>query len=512
MNRRKTHTHQNALLVELERARYELRQLYEETPALLHSIGPDGHIQYVSRSWLEHFGYTREEVIGRASTDFLSDEGRRLAKEIVLPRFFRDGVCKDVPYEWQHKDGSFRSVLLSASAVRGSDGQLVRSLAVLRDVTEINDARAIATRERTLRDRFFEYAPDAIVLADSQRRIVELNPAAERAFGWSSAEVCGQLTRLLYAASQDFEHRGRTHYRRSGQSAEEMFLVEYRRRDGTTFLGETVGSAIRGPTGEVENFMGMIRDVSADVEARQQLEIANAELARSNQELEQFAYIASHDLQEPLRMIASFTELIEKRHHEQFDEKSRRFFGYVVEGARRMQRLVSGLLRLSRVCSSGQPPTSTNLNEVADEARVVLSSVIAETNAEIVCGTLPTVLVDRAQMLQVFQNLLSNAVKYRGDKAPQIQIEAESEKDRWRVAVSDNGIGIELAEQKRIFEIFQRVSPAADDGGAGIGLAIVKRVVERHGGQICVKSILGEGSTFSFTLPKQRQDMRAHVS
>jgi light-regulated signal transduction histidine kinase (bacteriophytochrome) len=230
--------------------------------------------------------------------------------------------------------------------------------------------------------------------------------------------------------------------------------------------------------------------------------IAQRELARSNAELEQFAYVASHDLQEPLRMVASFTQLLAKRYRAKLDADADEFIGFAVDGAQRMQLLLNDLLAYSRVGTRGKPLEPIDCNDVLQEAMANLTTAIEESHAEIHAGPLPKVAGDEVQMLQLFQNLVGNALKFRNpEQQPQIQISAQREGANWVFAIRDNGIGIAAEHQSRIFLIFQRLHQRHEYPGTGIGLALCKKVIERHGGRIWVESEPGQGSTFYFTIP-----------
>jgi signal transduction histidine kinase len=225
------------------------------------------------------------------------------------------------------------------------------------------------------------------------------------------------------------------------------------------------------------------------------------ELARSNAELEQFAYVSSHDLQEPLRMIASYSQLIEKRYTDKLDEKGVTFLGYIVEGAKRMQELIDDLLMFSRVGTRGKEMGPVSIRKPLDIALHNLTRLIKESNANISHpDSLPTVIGDTTQLTQLFQNLIANAIKFSGKNIPRIEINAIKLNDYWEFTVKDYGIGIEREHFDRIFVIFQRLHGRSEYPGSGIGLAISKKIVERHGGHIWVESAVGAGTTFHFTL------------
>lgn len=225
------------------------------------------------------------------------------------------------------------------------------------------------------------------------------------------------------------------------------------------------------------------------------------ELARSNRELEQFAYVASHDLQEPLRMIASYTQLLADRYRGKLDEKADRYIHYAVDGATRMQRLIDDLLTFSRVGRLGLVLQNADCNAAIETACQNLENAIREAQAKVEHDRLPVIVADGRLLVQLFQNLISNSIKFRGPEAPRIQISAEKQKREWVFAVTDNGIGIAPEHAQSIFGIFKRLHTHDEYPGSGIGLSICKKIVEQHGGRIWVESALGQGATFRFVLP-----------
>jgi light-regulated signal transduction histidine kinase (bacteriophytochrome) len=224
------------------------------------------------------------------------------------------------------------------------------------------------------------------------------------------------------------------------------------------------------------------------------------ELACSNRDLEQFAYVASHDLQEPLRMVANYTQLLAERYQGKLDPQADKYIHYAVDGATRMQTLIQDLLAFSRAGRQEMEVEPTSCSAVVSDALRNLQAAIQESGAEILTGALPVVSGNASQLRQVFQNLIGNAIKFRGNTAPRIEIGAQQKEEDWELFISDNGIGIAPEHAESIFAVFQRLHTRAEYPGNGIGLSICKKIIERHGGRIWLESRVGKGCTFKFTL------------
>ena len=358
------------------------RRLYDESPVMLHSTDEEGRLVSVSEFWLKKMGYRREEVLGRKSVEFLTEESRRYALDDIIPHFLRDGEVRNVEYQFIRKNGEVFDALLSAIQEPAGSDDIARSLAVITDISKLKRAESE--------------------------------------------------------------------------------------------LGETV-----------------------------------VDLERSNRDLEQFAYLASHDLQEPLRMVASFTELLEQEYGPQLDDRAREFIHFARDGASRMSRMVSDILAYSRVTRDGDMNERADLNVAADVAVVALKHSIDDTGAIVIVEDLPEVTGSFQQLSSLLQNLIGNAIKYRGSEAPVIRVSALNVGQEWQITVADNGIGIEPKHYGRIFDLFKRLHRRDQYEGTGIGLSVCRKIVEAHGGRIWVESELGKGSSFHFTLALKKSHQEA---
>jgi light-regulated signal transduction histidine kinase (bacteriophytochrome) len=257
-------------------------------------------------------------------------------------------------------------------------------------------------------------------------------------------------------------------------------------------------SPVRDAEGRIIGSMSVVRDIT-------DLKRTESELKRSNAELQQFAYVASHDMQEPLRMVISYLDLLNHKFGDELNPKAKEYMAFAVDGADKMRELVNDLLAYSRVDSRPMKVEEVDLNKAIEEVVKDLHVAIRETNAEIIIEQLPTITADRMRIKQVFQNLITNAIKFHKGEPPKVEISAQRLGSEWEFAVKDNGIGIDPAYQDKIFEMFQRLHTKEEYPGTGIGLAIAKKIVERQGGRIWVDSEPGKGSTFFFTLPTSQQ-------
>ncbi len=346
---------------------------------------------------------------------------------------------------------------------------------------------------------FFEMSLDMLCIADFDGYFKRINAAWTTTLGHTTEELSA-VPYVNFTHPEDRERTLREATRLQDGTDTISFENRYLCKDGSFKWLRWRAHADFG----AGLIYAVARDITERKESEKMLRITAAELARSNDELSQFAYIASHDLQEPLRMVASFLQLVEKRYDSVLDAEGRNFIRFAVDGAKRMQSLIQDLLALSRVQTRAKPAERTDSAKVFREVMDDLQLAIAETGATITCDSLPEVMADSTQLAQLFQNLLGNALKFRGKDPVRIQVRAQRRPEGWEFSVSDNGIGIEPQFFERIFGIFQRLHARTELPGTGIGLAVCKKIVERHGGRIWLESQPGCGSTFFFTIPDKK--------
>jgi PAS domain S-box-containing protein len=350
---------------------------------------------------------------------------------------------------------------------------------------------------------------DAVVSVDEDQRITFFNHGAEHIFGYAADEVLGQPLDLLIPERLRHTHRAEVEAFADGPVAArrmgERGQITGRRKDGEIFPADASISKLDVAGNRI--YTAVLRDVTDRVRAEQALEEQAEELARSNAELEQFAYVASHDLQEPLRMVASYTQLLARRYRGRLDPDAEEFIAFAVDGVTRMQALINDLLAFSRVGTRSGTLEETDAGAVLDRVLLNLGPALDESGANVTYDPLPTITMDAIELGQVLQNLIGNALKFhRREVPPRVHVSALRGTADWTFSVSDNGIGIASEYADRIFVLFQRLHSRAEHPGTGIGLAICKKIVERRGGRIWMESSPGEGSTFHFTIPDRPQE------
>jgi PAS domain S-box-containing protein len=481
----------------------QYRGLLEAAPDAMVVVDTAGEIVLVNMRAESQFGYRRDELVGHRITaiipagfaERLIADGARSAAEALAQQ-----IGTGIELSARRKDGTEFPIEIMLSPLESDEGILVT--AAIRDITVRKTAERDLMQMEAKYRGLLEAAPDAMVVVDEAGDIVLVNIQAEKQFGYRRDELLGEkVTRII---PHGFAERLIADSQRSDSDALAQQIgtgleLSAQRKDGSTFPIEIMLSPLTNP--EEMLVTAAIRDISARKQAEVLLQLKIAELSRSNEELAHFADIASHDLQEPLRMVSSYTQLLARRYKGRLDDDADEFIGFAVDGANRMQRLIQDLLVYSRVGTKGKELRDTSSDQAVQLAIRNLGGVIADSGALVTHDPLPDVRADDIQLIQLFQNLIANAIKYQKPGVPTVHVSAVSDTEgTWMFSVEDNGIGMEPKYLDRIFGMFQRLHKRDDYSGTGIGLAICKKIVERHGGVVTVESQLGQGSTFRFGL------------
>jgi PAS domain S-box-containing protein len=463
-------------------------------PELLFETDAKGTLTFVSAAMHTRYGWTIKDIEGKMNLfDFVAPFDRERAKETTI-KVIKGEHKGWTEYNLFYVDGSTAPFDVSTTPIfRDGVYEGLRGIAI--DITERKRVEEALRKQAAMLDA----AHDAIMTLDPEGIITYWNRGAERLYGWTKEEAEGHdANTLLKTKFPESKEVLWPKLIESGLWEGELRNVT---RDGVPVTVTSSWTLLKDEEGNASIILEISSDITERKQMEEQLESTFADLQRSNAELEQFAYIASHDLQEPLRMITSYMQIIEEDYKGKLDEDADEYIGFAVDGAKRMQTLINDLLKYSRVGTKGKPLVPMSAETALTVALDNMQVTIDETKAVITHDQLPIVLGDDGQLSQVFQNLLSNAIKFRSNSAPQIHISVEQTPEEWVFSVQDNGIGIDMKYADRIFTIFQRLHGREEYPGTGIGLAVVKKIVQRHGGRIWVKSAPESGSTFYFTLP-----------
>ena len=479
------------------------REIIEAAPDAMVVVNTDGEIVLLNLQAEKQFGYRRDELLGQKVTNIipvgfaerLIADGTRSAAEALAQH-----IGAGIELIALRKDGSEFPIELMLSPLESDEGTLVT--AAIRNISLRKAAdEHLAAMEARYRG-LLEAAPDAMVVVNTDGEIVLLNVQAEKQFGYRRDELLGQkITNIIPEgfAERLIADRLRTSQNALAQQVGAGIDLTGLRKDGSEFPIELMLSPLESAEGVL--ITAAIRDITKRKKTESMLLKNVEELNRSNEELAQFAYIASHDLQEPLRMVASYTQLLSRRYKGKLDSDADEFIAFAVDGASRMQLLIQDLLAYSRIGTKGRDLLATASVGALQQALKNLRGALEESGALVTYDALPMVMADEVQLVQLFQNLVGNAIKYHGSRVPKVHISAaRSGNKKWLYSVQDNGLGIDPRYFKKIFGMFQRLHKREEFAGTGIGLAICKKIVERHGGRISVESQPGRGSTFRFVL------------
>jgi PAS domain S-box-containing protein len=484
-----------------ERQRTEellLKAFDTEHVALAISRRRDGMYLAANQGFFKVTGYTREEIVGHTSGElnFLSPAQRHT----LMDNVDEEGRLHNQELTFPTKSGELRTILFSIGPITiDNESCLLATMVDITDRKQIEGAlRASEEQFRTLA----RLAPTGIYLTDLEGNCQYANERWLEMAGLTLEEALGEgwISGLHPENGMRIQDRWQEFVTSQGRWEQEY---RFQNRDGETIWIYGLAAPRRDDKGEVVGYVGINLDITERKEAEEQIEHYAAELQRSNQELEQFGYIVSHDLQEPLRMVRGYLELLQLAYRQTPNERLEEYIDYAMDGAKRLQEMIKALLDLSRVETRGREFKATDVAVLLKRLLTGLGRLIADTNAEVSHGPLPTVMADEVQLAEVFQNLIVNAIKFRQEgERPRVEISAEGDEKTWTFCVADDGIGIDPRQSDRLFQIFQRLHTREEYPGTGIGLALCRRIVERHGGRIWVESQPGEGAAFYFTLPK----------
>jgi len=445
-------------------------------------------------------GYKAGEIIGQNFARFYLQKDIYQHKPEEQLRIAATSGRSEIEQWRVRKDGSRFWANVVIAAIRDSSGHLLGFSEISRDMSERKETEA---KYRGL----LEAAPDAMVVVNQGGQIVLLNVQAERQFGYHRNELLGQKVKNIIPegfAERLIADGARTAADALAQQIGTGIELLGRRKDGSEFPIEIMLSPLESLDGMLVT--AAIRDITERKKSEEHLVKTVGELKRSNEELQQFAYVASHDLQEPLRMVASYTQLLARRYEGRLDSDADEFIAFAKDGCDRMQGLIRDLLTYSRAGVNGRELSEVSCESALKEALLNLRASIEENCAVVTHDALPFLKTDQRQLAQVFQNLVGNAIKYRGADVPHVHISAmENGGKEWTFSVRDNGLGIDPQYFDRIFILFQRLHGREEFKGTGIGLAVCKKIVERLGGRIWVESEPEKGSTFYFALPKDEE-------
>ena len=494
-------------------SRGRFRSLFEMSRDGIVFVDLDGHIEEMNQAYLDLVGYDRDEISTHTYQDLTPEKWRAGEAEIIETQVMQRGFSDEYEKEYVRKDGSIAPISLRTILVRDLDGRPIRFMGIVRDITELKEKEeALRASEKRYRS-LFDLSHDGVVFVGLDGPIEEANDAYLDMLGYGLDEIIGvtyqQLTPTRWAAMEaeivekQLMSRGYT----------DEYEKEYIRKNGSVFPIAVRSILVRDEAGTPVRIMGIVRDITEQKQAKEALERHARDLARSNEELEQFAYVASHDLQEPLRKIRAFGALLAEEKQGSLDEEGRQYIDFMTDAAARMQTLVSDILALSRVTTAAQPFKDLLLSDVFDTVLSDLSVALDEAEGHVEVAEVPTIEADRTQMDQLFRNLIGNALKFRKPGvAPRVTVRMAGEAKplpaipgpALTIVVSDNGIGFEPSQGSKLFQPFKRLHARHQYEGAGIGLAICEKIVVRHHGRITATGRPDEGATFTVTLPRRQ--------
>ena len=489
-----------ASLLEMRKLQAHLAAIVESSDDAIISKDLNGIVRSWNRGAEKLFGYKGEEIIGR-HISMLAAPDRMGEIPDILSRVARGERIDHYETRRKTKDGRILTVSLSVSPIYDAAGRVIAAAKVARDIT--GQKRLSELQERLA--AIVESSEDAIVSKDLTGQIQSWNRGAEQLFGYTADEVIGKPITIIIPPDRLHEELDILGRLQRGERVEHFETIR-RHKDGSLLNISLTISPVRDAQGRVVGASKVARNITQRKRQEKALKEALEALTRSNEDLEQFAYSASHDLQEPLRIASAFSELLQRKFGGKLGGEGDEFIRYIVDASARMQQLLQDLRTFSQASKLNQDQVpNVDAGEVLRRSISNMKTAIDDCDAVITHGELPVVAMHEFQLVQLFQNIITNAIRYRSQASPVIHIDAKCSDSKCTFSISDNGIGIDPQYKEQIFGIFKRLHTTADYPGTGMGLAICQRIVERLGGRIWVESQPGRGSTFYFTLPMARK-------
>jgi hypothetical protein len=472
----------------------ELWDFIEHAAVALRWMGEDGTILWANKAELRLLGYSRSEYVGHNIAEFHVDKA---AIHDLLRRLKNDEPIDGWRARLRSKDGSIRHVSINTSVYRVS-GRFIHTRCVTLDLSEQKSGAEAHQRLAAI----VESSDDAIISKDLNGVIQSWNGGAQRIFGYTAEEIIGQHIMTLAAPGRADEIPDILGRLARGERVDH-YETQRKTKDGRILNLSLTVSPIRDETGTIIGASKVARDITERRHHEEALRQVNAALSRSNADLQHFAYSASHDLQEPLRMVATYGELLQQDFAGKLGPAGDEYVSYIIRGALRLDQLLKDLRAYTVASTAGKTPAEElDANAILKKTLANLKVAMEESGASVTSDLLPRVYIPDFQLEQLFQNLIGNAIRYRGSEPVRIHVSAVLQENEWLFSVRDNGIGIDPRYREQIFELFARLHTVSEYPGTGLGLAICQRIVERAGGRIWVESEPGRGATFFFTIPR----------
>lgn len=465
---------------------------------------PDGILIEVNETALNFAGLQSSDVIGKPFWEcfwWTISESAKLQLKQAIPKAARGEFIR---YETDvlGKGAVIATIDFSIKPVFDDNGEVILLISEGRDVTQKKLLEQKSREQEEQIRLFVRHTPAAIAMFDDNMRYMVVSDRWYKDYGLVGENIIGKSHYEIFPEISDMPEWKAIHKHSLAGSVIVREQDPFPRKDGSMHWLRWELHPWKTSNNKIGGLIMFTEDITGRMKAQDNLKKLNQQLTESNKELEQFAYVASHDLQEPLRMVSSFLQLLEKKYRSQLDEAALQYIHFAVDGSDRMKTLINDLLRFSRVGTSTDEIVPVDCNDIVANVIKVYDQKIRENNAIVEISGLPVVKANKTQVEQLFQNLIGNALKYRGKETPHIEVGCEEDEALWRFYVKDNGIGIDPRFYDKVFVIFQRLHGKGEYGGTGIGLAICKKIVERHGGKIWIESVLEKGSVFYFSMPK----------